>query len=276
MKDLFTLEKEFLSSFDTKHRAEYQAQFWRLLEDKFSLKRIDAVSGLKSLSNNDLSLFTSGLNRLKNGEVLQHLVGWELFAGRRFKVNSEVLIPRPETEELVYLVQENFGDAKRIIDLATGSGCIGVSLKKKTNTVYALEKSSAALKIARFNADALGAEVEFIQDDLLEPKLDWPIEMDLVISNPPYVTWKEREDMDARVYEKEPEMALFVPDNDPLVFYRRIKAYASEALMKGGVLALEINQYLSEETKDLIEEDFDHVEILQDQFGKPRFIWAIK
>ncbi len=276
MIDIFKIERAFLEFFDRDDQSEFKAQFWRLLEDKYQLKRTELITGAKLLQDNLLAQFTSDLAKLQSGEVLQHLVGFEWFAGKTFKVGPEVLIPRPETEELLHIIRRRLPNAPRIIDLATGSGCIAISLKTDSNEVFALEKSSEALKIARENAQEWNVSIHFIEDDILMPEKDWPQSMDLIVSNPPYVRVLEREQMDKRVYDKEPAMALFVSDEDPLIFYRLISDYAKAALNEGGVMALEINQYLSEETVSLIGLNFKSVELIHDQFGNPRFIWAKK
>lgn len=276
MQDYFQIEKQFLAQFPAEEQTEFKAQFWRLLADKYGLKRIDVIGGLKTLSKSEIVLFKADLSSLTEGEVLQYIIGWEYFAGNKFIVDSSVLVPRPETEELVYLLKDRCADAKRIIDLATGSGCIALSLSNGSNTVYALEKSLEALKIARMNAGQLKRSVIFIEDDILKPGQKWPEKLDLIVSNPPYVLWSEKGEMSARVFGQEPEMALFVPDKDPLLFYKPIALYAEKALNDKGVLALEINPMFGKDLMRLLKDSFRSVDLLEDQFGKSRFIWAIK
>ncbi len=253
-----------------------EQQFYRLLEDKYRFRRIDLIGGFKSLSPDILNQFQADLNLVVKGEPLQYLIGKVQFADRTILVNSAVLIPRPETEELVHLIESRIPEFKKGIDLATGSGCIALALCKEGREISALEKSKAALELAKKNAQINELDLNFIADDILKPKEPWPHGLDLIVSNPPYVRLSEKEAMSASVYAKEPQMALFVDDKDPLVFYKAISRYAQHTLKGGGVLALEINQYLGQETQSLVQEYLSKVELLNDQFGNPRFIWARK
>lgn len=276
MKDLPTLLRNFLNQYDEEERMEMRSRFYRLLEDKYDLKHLDILSGLKSLSANDLISFEKDLKRLSSGEVLQYIIGWQNFCGMQIKVNKAVLVPRPETEELVDIA---FREAKAIdkaIDLGTGSGCIALALKNRFKKVYALEKSQEALELAQENTRNLNRSIEFIWDDMLNPIEEWPGDLDLIVSNPPYVKQGEARAMEAAVKYGEPQMALFVEDDDPLLFYRAIKEYALKALNSNGVLIVEINQYLGEETKSLFAEAFENTRLLQDQFGNDRFVVAKK
>lgn len=215
--------------------------------------------------------------RLRRHEPLQYIVGTALFHGHKFKVTPATLIPRPETEQLVDLIiDENRDSDLRVLDMGTGSGCIAISLARALRfpLVDAFDISNDALAVARDNAKALKANnVRFFQSDMLAPQ---PVAAyDIVVSNPPYVCWSEREAMERNVLDYEPGQALFVPDNDPLMFYRAIAAYAGQALEQGGRLYLEINRRFGCEIRQLLEQEgFDGVRILADSYGNTRFAAA--
>ena len=214
--------------------------------------------------------------RLQRHEPLQYIVGFARFHGHRFKVTPAVLIPRPETEQLVDLiVEENSGSDLRVLDMGTGSGCIAISLARalKFAQVDALDVSRDALAVARDNAAALKVKVRFFESDILAPQP--AATYDIIVSNPPYITWSERELMERNVKDYEPAQALFVPDNDPLLFYKAIAPYAKQSLEKGGRLYLEINQRFGAEVKRLLEGcGFGEVRIIVDSYGKDRFAVA--
>ena len=200
------------------------------------------------------------------------------FHGHKFKVTPTVLIPRPETEQLVdIIVNENPASDLRVLDMGTGSGCIAISLARalKFASVDALDVSRDALAVARENAAALKVKVRFFESDMLLPQP--AATYDIIVSNPPYICWSERETMERNVKDYEPGQALFVPDNDPLMFYKAIAPYAQQSLEKGGRLYLEINQRFGSEVKRLLEDHgFEDVRIIQDSFGKVRFAAAVK
>ena len=215
--------------------------------------------------------------RLRRHEPLQYIVGSARFHGHKFKVTPAVLIPRPETEQLVdIIVEENTASDLRVLDMGTGSGCIAISLARalKFAQVEALDVSRDALAVARENAATLKAKVRFFESDMLSPQ---PLaRYDIIVSNPPYICWSEREAMDRNVKDYEPGQALFVPDSDPLLFYKAIAPYAAQSLERGGRLYLEINQRFGNEVKRLLEDNgFDEVRIIEDSFGKVRFAAAI-
>ncbi|WP_421753483.1 peptide chain release factor N(5)-glutamine methyltransferase [Croceimicrobium sp.] len=273
MADLAALKRNFLQSLDSELHSEYEARFFKLLGDKYQYSRLDYLSQ-KDWPDSDLAALQKDLEELKKGYPVQYLIGWTEFAGMQIGVSPAVLIPRPETEELITLALQRKPDAQNAIDLGTGSGCIALALAQKIERVYALDKSPEALEQACTNAKSLSLSINFMEGDLLGDSASWPQNLDLIISNPPYVRELEKAEMEAGVYEKEPEMALFVPDDDALRFYRAIVKYAVKALKPQGLLALEINQYLGEEMRALLEENFEKVDILQDQFGKDRFALA--
>jgi len=220
------------------------------------------------------------LERLMKGEPLQYVTGETWFYECRIRVNPSVLIPRPETEFLVNLiVKEQVKPGLRIIDACTGSGCIAVALAKNLNSaiVSGFDVSENALKTARKNADDNDCSIEFFQYDLLNPAGSPSLISDILVSNPPYVTCKERSAMDRNVTEYEPAIALFVPDEDPLIFYRAILLYSLKSLHNAGRIFLESNENYAKEVALLFTSaGFRNVEIRNDQHGRLRFISATK
>lgn len=219
--------------------------------------------------------------RLLTGEPVQYILGEAEFGGRTFHVEPGVLIPRPETYELCQWIMEEGRGVKEeerktsILDIGTGSGCIACTLAAElpSTQITAWDISDVALRIAAENAKRTNAHISFKKVDILNPQ--FPIlhsQFDIVVSNPPYICNKERATMERNVLEHEPALALFVPDNDPLLFYRAIARYAAKALRPGGTLYFEINPlYVNEMKQMLSEEGFSHTEIRNDQFGKQRF-----
>ncbi|WP_448778501.1 peptide chain release factor N(5)-glutamine methyltransferase [Bacteroides congonensis] len=215
--------------------------------------------------------------RLQKNEPIQYIRGFAEFDGRRFKVAPGVLIPRPETVELVELVARENASARRLLDIGTGSGCIAISLDKKLPEaeVEAWDISEDALAIARENNKELAADVTFLQRDVLSDDWKKSPSFDVIVSNPPYVTEAEKKDMDANVLDWEPELALFVPDDDPLRFYRRIADLGRELLLPDGKLYFEINQAYGRETAHILEMNQYHdVRVIRDIFGKERIVTA--
>lgn len=224
------------------------------------------------------------LQRLEQGEPVQYVLGEELFCGRRFKVTPDVLIPRPETQELcLWIVKEATHHAPlpahRLLDIGTGSGCIAVTLALELPQarVTAWDISDRALSVARENAQRLGATVTFQQVDALHlpSVIRNPSSLTLLVSNPPYICEQEKAHMAPNVLDHEPSLALFVPDDDPLLFYRSIARYAREALVPGGQLFFEINPlYRDELTAMLRDMGYTHIETRADQFGLQRMLKA--
>jgi len=269
------LKQEFLQKAPKGQVTELEQCFFLLLKDKFTYSGRDYLMD-EDLDDDKLNTFKQDLNQLLTGIPVQHLIGYTLFCGLKIRVDNRVLIPRPETEELVSICLERKKNAKRAMDFATGSACIALALKEKVEEVYALEKSEAALSLARENAQLNNLNLDFIQDDILDPQKAWPRDLDLIISNPPYIRDLEKSEMEDKVLQHEPEMALFVTNDNPLVFYEAITKYAQEALAEEGLLAFEINQYLANEMKALLDKYFLSTEILEDSFGNPRFALAHK
>lgn len=217
------------------------------------------------------------LGRLKRGEPLQYIIGDTVFYGLTFKVNPAVLIPRPETEELVDWIIERCNSASlgegNLLDIGTGSGCIAISLKKNLAgfKVSAIDVSEDALTTAKENALQNNAEVNFIHADILNFKSTE--KYDVIVSNPPYITMEEQKAMHQNVLENEPHLALFVSDETPLIFYEAIAELALNNLNSNGLLCFEINEHLSKETiQMLIDKSFINIELRKDMQGKDRMI----
>lgn len=262
-------------------KEEINAFFYRICEQHLNYKRIDV--SLKSetlITPETFEYFETLISRLLTYEPIQYILGTTSFFGLEFKVDTNVLIPRPETEELVawILKQADSSQPLKILDIGSGSGCIAVSLAKHfpNADVYALDVSPAALEMAQYNAQQNGVQLNGIQANVLEWE-NTELQFDIIVSNPPYVRESEKERMAPNVLEHEPHLALFVENNNPLVFYHAIVALSKKALKKQGKLYFEINEYLGDETKALFSsEDFDAIELKTDIFAKNRMLCASK
>ena len=249
-------------------------QVLRLSPLQLSVARQQAVSEEQWQQAADI------VERLRQHEPLQYVLGCAHFYGLELEVNPAVLIPRPETEELVDLVvRENTGRQQlHILDICTGSGCIPIALSAHlaAEKVYGLDISQPALDLARKNALKYGQPVEWLQQDILKQDLPLsPASFDIMVSNPPYVLEQEKALMRENVLAFEPHLALFVPDNNALLFYKRIAALGGSHLKAGGKLYLEINEQQALPLKQLLQEfGYDQVQVLPDLFGKDRFIRA--
>jgi release factor glutamine methyltransferase len=215
------------------------------------------------------------LEELEHNVPVQYVIGKASFMDMELKVSPAVLIPRPETEELVRWILQSYPPApRRILDIGTGSGCIALGLKRNwaQAAVFAMDLSAGALEVARDNAGVLQLEVCFQQDDIRNPGQQWP-ELDIIVSNPPYVPAADREFMQPHVAESEPREALFVPDEDPLCIYRDILEFASHHLKPGGWVYLEIYEAFGKKVFDLLRDaDYKEIELKKDIFGKDRFV----
>jgi len=231
------------------------------------------------------------LEGLKTGKPVQYILGKTEFYGLPFYVNPSVLIPRPETEELVEWALESVGspDSYRdklavgsILDIGTGSGCIAISLKKNLPgfKVSAIDISGEALQTAESNAVLNNVDIEFVNDDILNPKshISYLIShISVIISNPPYVTLHDKTQMHANVTDFEPHSALFVPENDPLLFYNAIADFAKVNLTENGLLFFEINESYGKQTVDLLNnKGFKNIELRKDMSGRDRMVKAVK
>lgn len=251
-----------------------------LIEELFGLSYADIVCGAtEQLSADDTLRLDTAVRRIEQGEPLQHVLGYADFCGNRFCVNGSVLIPRPETEWLVdegakLMSTTATSSPKRILDIGTGSGCIAISLKLRLSNAYveAWDISEEALRTAQDNADALKAEVVFRKRDALRAD-NTAAPWDLIVSNPPYICNSERSAMDDNVLLHEPHTALFVPDDDPLRFYRAIARYALLTLNTGGSLLFECNTRYAEATGTMLSDmGFEEVTVSDDCFSLPRFV----
>lgn len=259
---------------------EAQAVVRMMLEERFGLTLTDIVcDGVARLDASQQAELQGMMVKLEQGEPIQYVMGYAPFYGRHFHVEPGVLIPRPETQQLVEWAVEEMGKnaARSVLDIGTGSGCIAISiaLEAPLSEVSAWDISTDALRIARGNAASLHAPVEFRQQDALHAPMEDREKWDLIISNPPYVMEKERKEMADNVLRHEPSLALFVPNDDPLRFYRAIARYGKHALRPGGTLFFEINPLLAEDMLRLLEEEsYQHVQLIADAFGKSRFTKA--
>lgn len=267
---------------------EIQSFFNILVAKYLSLSRIEIALNPKiTISELDLELFYNAISQLKEQKPIQYIIGETEFYGLLFKVNENTLIPRPETEELVdWIVSEYTSNTNQvkplsIIDIGTGSGCIAISLAKniQNSKVHAIDISSEAIKIAQENAVLNKVEIDFFETDILKLKSlslglnNEENKFDIIVSNPPYVLELEKESMQPNVLDFEPETALFVPDRDPLLFYRAISLLAKTALKIGGSLFFEINESFSHQMKVLLnKEGFKNIEIRKDIYNKDRMI----
>ncbi|UCS94761.1 peptide chain release factor N(5)-glutamine methyltransferase [Echinicola marina] len=253
-----------------------QLVFW-LLEHFLGLSRADIIRD-KAITEVPEALYLA-LKDLESGKPIQYILGLAPFYGREFKVSPEVLIPRNETEELVHLIiQENQQPNLKILDIGTGSGCIPISLSLEMpqSEVQALDISTDALAIAKDNASRLNAKINFYQADILNDEIPAK-DLDILVSNPPYVRDLEKSMMRSNVLDHEPNLALFVRDDDPLIFYRTIAQKGLKALKPGGKLYFEINEALGEEMIELVKEmGYLEVSIHKDLHGKDRMLSATK
>jgi release factor glutamine methyltransferase len=277
--------KEYRTQFIEELTAIYDAGeaesfFYLILEEKQQLKRIDlALQPDLVFSEGEIKVWNSILEQLKLEIPIQYLLGKTSFYGLDFEVNENVLIPRPETEELVdWILERQKTKGKRqnikILDIGTGSGCIAISLAKNLPNaqVFAIDVSEEALATAKKNAILNDVQVTFIERNILKTS-NLEQEFDIIVSNPPYVRNLEKEEIKKNVLEHEPHLALFVEDHDALIFYRKIAELAQKNLSNSGQLYFEINQYLGKEMIDLLEGmDFQHVELRKDIYGNDRML----
>ena len=260
---------------------EANALIMILLEHYFGIDRVKiAMNPELRLSESELLTLHFAVKELLKNKPVQYILGETEFCGMRFFVDENVLIPRPETEELVNQLVScsvNHHPSFRILDIGTGSGCIAISLAKllKNSVVTAVDVSEKALKVAKKNAESNCIDVNFIKDDILNPKNPELLDnhFDIIVSNPPYVCESEKTEMRANVLDYEPSTALFVSDNDPLIFYRKILEFAQKTLKPDGEVWFEINEKLGTEMKNLcIEKGFEKVEIIKDFRERDRIL----
>ena len=260
---------------------ERESFFYLLTEHFLQMTRLDlALNPDFQLDQKIQSKFEKALNQLCQEIPVQHIIGSTEFMGLKFTVNKHVLIPRPETEELVTWMLNHYSphQAIKTLDIGTGSGCIAISLSKlmSNNRVTALDISAKTLEIAKKNARFHKTMINFKQADILSvTSLEG--KFDLIVSNPPYVRMSEKKQMSNNVTNYEPPEALYVNDDDPLIFYKKIARLSRQALNEGGYLYFEINQYLGNETKSLLKkEGFSNIELKKDIYGHDRMLRARK
>lgn len=233
----------------------------------------------QSLSDEQITQFRNIVSQLELNIPIQYIIGWSEFAGLKFRLNRDTLIPRPETEELVMLVSNYVTPGLRILDIGTGSGCIAVTLAhlNPNSIVEAVDISAHALEQAAQNAETNQTQVRFQQTDILEfENYSWS-QYDIIVSNPPYIRMSEKSAMEDRVLKYEPHRALFVSEQDPLIFYRRIAELGLQYLTPKGYLFFEINEALGEEMIKLLTSlGYCHLSIHQDIHGRDRIIQAQK
>ena len=266
-------------------KTEIDSFFFILMEEKLKLQRIDTV--LKPdflITKKNLIDLKTIVKRLQKEEPIQYIIGSTEFYGLPFLVDKNTLIPRTETEELVAWVLDeikvltnNKITELSILDIGTGTGCIPISLAKNLTSlnISAIDISPEALLIAKQNAILNKVTIEFIELDILNTE-SLPQEYDVIISNPPYVRELEKEEIKNNVLENEPHLALFVADENPLIFYNKIADLAKQQLSKNGMLFFEINQYLGKETINmLVKKGFKNIQLKKDLFGNDRMIKCV-
>lgn len=251
-----------------------------VLDVCFGLSKADIMCGaVEEMTAEKTAELNKIFGRLTEGEPVQYVLGRAEFCGRWFSVRPGVLIPRPETEELcAWITADSKASASpKVLDIGTGSGCIAITLQldMPESKVTAWDISADALDVAHENAQQLGANVNFVKQDALNAKPEG--EWDVIVSNPPYICEKEKKDMAVNVLEHEPHTALFVPDADPLLFYRAITRLAVQTLSKGGRLYFEINPIYADDTCHMMRaEGMTAVELRSDMYGKQRMAKGVK
>jgi release factor glutamine methyltransferase len=261
---------------------EIHSLVYLILEHHFSVSKTQILAeNLIDSGNHDLDQVFETIKRVNNNEPIQYILGKTEFYGRQFEVNPSVLIPRPETEELIGIAKKYANNKKKslsIVDIGTGSGCIPITLALEipNANIFATDVSEQALITAKHNASDLNAQVSFALHDILKQNLVYT-DVDIIVSNPPYITEKEKPAMNKNVLAYEPHLALFVSDADPLLFYKAIATKAKIALTIGGLLAVEINEQFGNEVAQLFDSTgFRNVEIVKDINGKDRFVTGLK
>lgn len=253
-----------------------------LIENIFGWYKTYVIAGepLEGFSDAIFERIASHMTRLKKFEPIQYVLNEAHFYGRKYYVDSSVLVPRPETEELVSLIisQHKSKSEIKIIDIGTGSGCISITLDKEMppTEVYAMEINKDALNTARKNASLLNSKVMFVQDDIFNFQPSYPM-FDVVVSNPPYVTESEKGLMHKNVLDYEPSLALFVPDEDPVRYYQAIVQFCDYYLKEGGKIYLEINERLGNKVMDVLRQrNYKEIYLFKDFNNKNRIVSAVK
>ncbi len=245
----------------------------------FGCEKIDIRIRDIKLSESDLLLQKEIVQRLKSNEPIQYILGKTEFFDLILKVNPSVLIPRPETAELVELILKNHSDKlMTVLDIGTGSGCIPLALKSKRNnwSLSGMDISTQSLEVAKNNAKNLNLDVTWIQKNILDHKIDYTQSYDIIVSNPPYVLESDKFEMSQKVLDYEPPLALFVPDDNPLLFYLKIIDFAKKSLNQGGMLYFEIHEKYGEKVKEAMKlQGFSSVKIIKDLQEKDRIVSGV-
>lgn len=260
-------------------KSEIQSIVYLLLENKLGLTRTEIVAG-KEITTMDPSVFDPFITQINDHTPIQYILGETGFYGRIFKVNSSVLIPRPETELLIHeilsILKKPHHERLRILDIGTGSGCIAITLALEIPQaiVQATDISKEAIHTAKQNSEAHGTYVKFHEHNVLEDEISFG-PFDLIVSNPPYISEEEKVEMKKNVLEHEPHLALFAPAEDPLVFYKTIALKSKTALSPGGSVWVEINEYFGDDVVDIFKEQgYNSVRIIKDLDNKDRIVTA--
>jgi release factor glutamine methyltransferase len=279
ISDLSTYIKWSLTNEGFDERETRQILKW-LLEDLLQKPYVELILDQhQTVSESEILRLHFKLKRILAKEPIQYVLGFAWFMGKQFEVSPAVLIPRPETEELVDKVLRRIQHktSGRLIDFGTGSGCIPIVIKNKMPHwhVSALDLSAEALRVALQNADAHQTQVDFFQDDILELE-NAKGEVDVIVSNPPYVLMSDQAQMQKQVLEHEPHLALFVPDNDPCLFYRKIVEWSLRHLCSGGFIAFEVHEEHASSVADLLSNAGFQTEVMKDLQDKDRFVFGTR
>jgi release factor glutamine methyltransferase len=279
-----TLKNQFAETLSELYPSEEIQSFFSILSEKhLGMSRLElALNSGMILSEAVSEKYIEALKRLQTHEPIQYIIGDTEFYGLQFKVNKHTLIPRPETEELVDWIctesKTKNSAPTNILDIGTGSGCIAISLSKNilVSSVSAIDFSEEALDVAKHNALLNNVDIDFIKIDILKA-LELPAQYDVIVSNPPYVRNLEKEKMQPNVLNFEPDSALYVNDEHPLVFYKKIASLAKNHLTANGLLYFEINEYFPEDMVAMLSEfNFKDITVKKDFFGKNRMIKCTK
>jgi release factor glutamine methyltransferase len=276
------IQEKYLNDLnDIYPREEINSFFYMLCQSYLNKNRLDiALEPAFELTAHSEAAFLKALKALKKEYPIQYIIGKTEFMELPFEVNDQVLIPRPETEELIsWIIASHLEDEPpSVLDIGTGSGCIAIVLAKQLSKskIDAIDVSEQALEVAKRNAARNNIDINFIKTDILDGKELTNI-YDIIVSNPPYVRESEKQQMHTNVLKYEPDLALFVSDNDPLLYYRHIAKLALNGLRPKGSLYFEINQYLGKDLQDLLETlGFEKIELKKDIYGADRMIRAVK
>ncbi len=257
---------------------EIQSLAYIVVEHMFNINKSEIITDRSlNLNSSQLKKLKKLLDRINKSEPIQYILGEAEFFGRQYIVSPGILIPRNETEELVNLIIQDYKEKKiKVLDIGTGSGCIPITLVKelKLTKAYAIDFDPRVIKIARQNAAKHQVDIDFLMIDILKEKI--PIHgLDVIVSNPPYVTQSEKSEMKANVLGYEPSTALFVSDDDPLIFYKRIAIIGRESLKEDGKLYFEINEKFGQQVAQMLEQNgYKNIELIADLNGKDRIVKA--